>query len=407
MRKLPLPTATMPVTRSGRHDPPWGEFSEDGIAVGFERLSAKATPNKRGGGAKPRPLLADQAQIRSAWSGRMKSTDNFRHAYWWDAERVRSYHRVVLDDGAAKLVSRTAHTPPKQMRRMTELAIPPYDSLWVEMSFPALMEPTGEDLSGREGERIAFVYRNLGEGRIQVNIIQHADGNTKKIHEWPIGYLLSNLGETVTNDEGIIVHGSFQNKKQRAAFDLEQTERIWGYDRKVTKDLKTLVNLAAPSAHPEEHPKVIDICLTELQGSLRRAVAILALMNTTIIEVGEQQRPKGQFIQGGTPKPYLSRSTAVLNIPRRVKHIQRYVEDEIRHEVNRVRKRRHHVRGHFRHLSYEPINGEGWVPCFCLGREAGQWWHKHIHEHERGDESLGRVEHDYDIAHGDIDAPRT
>jgi hypothetical protein len=140
----------------------------------------------------------------------------------------------------------------------------------------------------------------------------------------------------------------------------------------------------------------------ELRGWVRRAVACLALLNTTIVQIGERQRPAGRFLIGGgsEPKPFLTRSTAVLNIPHRVRYIREYVEKEIRDEVNRVRKRRHKVKGHFRHLPYEPMNGHGWTPCFCPGREPGKYWHRHIHEHERGDETLGYVDHPYTVVRG-------
>lgn len=366
-------------------------------------------------GAKPKPLLADQAQNPSAWT-----KFHGKKLVSPIATTVRQMERVVLDDEATKLVTRTAHTDPKQIARMCELAVSPYDKLWVEMSYAAMEEEIKEHTPmGRRythpDERIAFLYENR-EDAVLVRIVQHEDGNPKSLHEWPVAFIISNTGEPLeTKGYGVAYTdaGNVEVRVQGKVDALRQTAVIWGYtlDRPGLKKLRRLAEVTALDHHAKplmdlgiDPVRTAQRCVAELAGIPRRAVALLALMNTTIVQMGERSRPPGRFLgRGGVSKPYLERTTTVLNIPHRVRMIDQYVEKEIRDEVSRIRKRRHHVKGHFRHLSYEPVNGDGWVPCFCPGREPGRYWHRYIHEHDRGDESLGIVEHDYVIVRGETE----
>lgn len=364
-------------------------------------------------GPKIKPLLADQLQASSC----LHSDRGWKTAGQM-AKEIRQYERVVLDDDATKLICQTAHAEPKIIAKMTELCVSPYDKLWVEMSYSVMDQEIRSQTSNglsREvhpDERIAFVFENL-DGAVQVRCVQHVDGNPKKVHEWPVAFLISNTGDELDRKnmqryahdsaEKILVFPGYDD-------DLLQTGYFWGYEKsfpgldKLTWKGETMV-----LSHIEkgmwdfnvDMPHIVNLAARELRGMPRRAVATLALLNTTIVQIADRTRPPGRFLVGGSqPKPFLSRTTAVLNVPHRVRYIREYVEKEIRDEVNRIRKRRHKVKGHFRHLPYEPLNGDGWVPCFCPGREPGKYWHRHIHEHERGDESLGYVDHPYTVARG-------
>jgi hypothetical protein len=184
----------------------------------------------------------------------------------------------------------------------------------------------------------------------------------------------------------------------------EQTGLFWGYQPETPK-LKVLHNKATGVIMPhfsalKDAPGAINAAAAELRGLCRLAVATLALLTTSTI-VSTPTRPTGRFMsKSGTSKPYSERRIASLHIPHRIRDDEGYVRQQVKDASDRIRKRLHKVVGHFRHRKTPPINGTGWTPCYCVGREPGRYWHRHIESHWRGDETLGIVEREYTLVKG-------
>jgi hypothetical protein len=110
-------------------------------------------------------------------------------------------------------------------------------------------------------------------------------------------------------------------------------------------------------------------------GTLRRALMLLAAINDVPIGVKHVTQARG-FVAQGRYRKFLSHSVITITLPK-----GRDPQKVARQVVALARRRAHQVRGHWR---------RDWR------HEGNRIW---IHEHQRGDASLGFVTHDYRVEH--------
>lgn len=352
--------------------------------------------------AKPRPTLADRA-------GNPKSL-SFRRLYGAPASRaqlVRSAEKIVLDDSATRLWAEMSSCMPRDAAKRLDLCRLPYDPLWVECNTNVLMRSLQGTMVGRYEDRgddfkIGYLFTTNESGTVTVAIFETKVDEPRMVAEWPVHFEMNPEGRVERLKAGQ-VEGDRMGLHKGKMPVLEQTGLLWGYDEKTTglAQLNGRLRVTIPAALQElPHAKELaQESVTELMGTARRAVTLISLLHSHVIEPSSPRKPKGRFIGAKGTQPYLVRRTAVLSIPQRVTKVRAYAERAIREAHDRIRKRLHKVRGHYRHMDHEPINGDGWVPCTCPEQKEGSW-HKFIPQHMRGDESLGVVEHDYTIATG-------
>jgi hypothetical protein len=113
----------------------------------------------------------------------------------------------------------------------------------------------------------------------------------------------------------------------------------------------------------------------ELAGELRRILTLLAAINDIPIGVKHVTQSHG-FVAQGRYRKFLSHSIITLTLPK-----GRDPQQVARAIIAMARRRAHQVRGHWR---------RDWR------HEGNRIW---VHEHQRGDASLGFVTHDYKVEH--------
>lgn len=133
-------------------------------------------------------------------------------------------------------------------------------------------------------------------------------------------------------------------------------------------------------------------------GMLRYVMAVLATINDVPVRETKIRQSKGFFARSRYRK-FLDHSVISLTVPQdRYRALARKV-------VAAARRRAHQVRGHWRmdwrfpgardcshQWTQQPE--KTWQRCSLCG--AHRMW---IHEHQRGDASLGLVTHDYEVTH--------
>jgi hypothetical protein len=129
-------------------------------------------------------------------------------------------------------------------------------------------------------------------------------------------------------------------------------------------------------------------------------LACLILVNTPG-SYREVAVPAGRHFSSG--KMRLIREHSRIELRIRTGEFVRYISDaaDARQNSEAAQRRLHSVRGHFAHNSVarEAACVHTWIQdddrhFHCADCGGRRWWR---HEHERGDESLGRVARDYDV----------
>lgn len=352
---------------------------------------------------RPEKILADRMRDPKSWA----SPYQLQRVY----DPLQGFDKIVMDDEAAIMATKLSHLPPRDMVKMLDVALPTSDRMWIEWSLGAVM---GERerfaiAEGEDWDHISYAP----ESRFGVRIIRYAEhlitltcietDRLMKVMEWPIGYRVSLHPEVKLRKQDF---SQVEFAVREGSVDLiQQTAALWGY-HKGTPGLSALKHRAFASITPKylglvNERDTVNAVLRELSGLTRLVVASLSMLNTKAIAIGEAARPKGRYLSGSKTLPYVERRVAVLDIPKRVSKHYEYVRREINDEANRIRHRRHKVASHYRHSDHLPINGNGWVKCTCPDRPEGMW-HKEIHEHWRGDESLGVIEREFTLVRGHI-----
>ena len=139
--------------------------------------------------------------------------------------------------------------------------------------------------------------------------------------------------------------------------------------------------------------------LAEWSGAMRRVLAFLATINDVPVLHKEVRASRG-FMANRNYHRFLDHKVITLHVPQTsdLRKMARYI-------VAAVRRRAHQVRGHWRadwrfpgtrdcpHLWSLHPESDSLQQCGCGAR---RFW---IHEHQRGDASLGFVTHDYNVTH--------
>jgi hypothetical protein len=130
-----------------------------------------------------------------------------------------------------------------------------------------------------------------------------------------------------------------------------------------------------PEPHDERQVEVYREFWRLHSSTLRRVWALLATVNDIPVEARSVIQSKG-FIARGSYHRFLDHKVITLRVPDKVD-----LKKMARDVVAISRRRAHQVRGHWRKDHWRP--------------DERIW----VHEHQRGDASLGFVMHDYVVEH--------
>jgi len=350
---------------------------------------------------RPERLLADDAHDPKSWI--VTSPNRIL---------LHKAEKIVFDEAAVRMAVRLSNGKPIDIARMIDVALPPSKITWIEVPAEAMLDERAKQAKLR-GDRFDYEPREPNDrcGWLIITheqwydtiCIEHAY-RTRKIFEWPLTYSIARNRDVVVNRELIAASEKRTEFEKGRGSVNDQACQLWGYSGKVpgidNLHHKAMMNIPAHMMHLRDNPAMVNHVAKELSGMPRMIVALLALLQTSTIS-DEPVRPRGRFLSGGKSHPYAERRVASLHVPHRIKDQYKYVTRQIREEGDRIRKRLHKVKAHFRHSRYLPLNGEGWTPCYCPGREAGRWYHKRIDEHMRGDESLGVIAREFTMVTGE------
>lgn len=412
---LAQPGNTLPIKTAFNDIKPMTETNSALVAL-------MKTASRGGSKGRPEKILADQLTNPKAYRLQRNPTLKIESPI---PKTIGQYEKIILDDQAIRLAIRLTNCKPIDLLKMLDVALPLSEKLWIEwpsrsmleeqkkmqdegLSFPATEHAWG--ITRPDWARCGALIQTLPEG-YSIACVEHAE-EEGLVYEWPVRFVIVKDSQqevraknTSLEEHKFILKGT--------ATPTQSAGVVWGYGSQTVglSNLKHKGTIHIPShmtlliyglsGGDHQHSKEIIINTTkELSGFPRIVVAILAMLHTSM-HIDEPIRPRGQFMaKGGKPKPFSERRIARLLVPGRVRDLDNYVRKQIRDEGNRIRKRRHKVKAHFRHSHFLPLNGEGWVKCYCPGREPGKLWHKKIDSHWRGDESLGTIEHDYTLVSG-------
>lgn len=332
--------------------------------------------------------LADLAQDPKNWVKASQPGDLPR--------RIREYKVLCLDDDATLQACYLHHSKPRQIVDMLSVAQPPWPHMWVEMDTNTLLGTRAQMAKAYgnsyqyekrpEHSRVALRIDKFDE-HFEVFVLETSlDG--KQVFEWPLGFdigLNDHHFAPMKKDAFIKRDGGVLMEVKGAMSPVRQAAVVWGYE----PDVKGLSGLArrarvhtlSPYALAMT-PEIVRNCCTELGGTTRLAVAILAMLNTVLI-VDEPSRPKGRFLSRSGSKGYVDRSVSYLNIGPRIRNREDYVRNAVRDEISR--RCLHEVRGHWRYLRRKP-SVPGWER---VEHEGEVYWRKFIEAHKRGDPALG------------------
>lgn len=154
--------------------------------------------------------------------------------------------------------------------------------------------------------------------------------------------------------------------------------------------------------------------IVELTGTMRYAMAFLATLNDVPVLKHDVIASKG-FVARGSYRKYLNHTIIRLNIPE--KKDQRTLAKKY---IGAARRRCHQVRGHWRvlhrgdpALMCQPSDHRWGAPIVTTDDDGkihqrarcaacNVSWRTWIHEHQRGDDKLGFVTHDYAVSHESV-----
>jgi len=153
------------------------------------------------------------------------------------------------------------------------------------------------------------------------------------------------------------------------------------------------------SAH-DYKPSTIHTLLREWVGVVRRVWALLATINDLPLVYSDVRQSKG-FVARGRYRRFLDHKTITINVPAKEQ------TKLAKNLIALVKRRAHQVRSHWRDDWRNPPSHR----CPALMTSGMHQWnadqkceicHGHrilVHEHQRGDASLGFVTHDYNVTH--------
>jgi len=219
----------------------------------------------------------------------------------------------------------------------------------------------------------------------------HQDKKGSRYYTFPIAY-----GWTV-DDSQSPWKSAFSKEAPDAPDDSEVATGIMGYKTSSVSITAQSPLLILPD---EEIAEAVKNLVIEWMGCIRRIWALLATLNDIPAVITDTRQSKG-FVARGRYRTFLDHKTLTLTIP------QKSYTKVARNLIALARRRAHMVRGHFRVDWRNPPSKRcpwfletgmhAWnadnVCTVCRGHRLV------IHEHQRGDASIGFVTHDYNVTH--------
>lgn len=311
--------------------------------------------------------------------------------------RLTSARRFVLDDSMSAFVADLAVAgctlnPPtrrkaalniKLINQMRFSARLPHPVVWIEYNYCAQLKRAFELGDIRSAPEFEY-YRRQG-----CLLEQHPQIETAvRLHQ----FMSTTEGEGTfpgciawTTDDSPLPWNPTDHRLRFLQASPTLTG-MTGYETKYV-DLVRSDLIAEHRNHPD------DSLLDGMTGTLRHVWALLATINDIPV-VRMDIKGSGSFLGEGRPRKYLDHQVLTLHVPQRAS-LTRLARNLIAH----ARRRAHQVRGHWRKdwvRPGDPHCEHQWrvdQTCAC---GAHRLW---VHEHQRGDASVGFVTHDYKVTH--------
>lgn len=144
-----------------------------------------------------------------------------------------------------------------------------------------------------------------------------------------------------------------------------------------------------------EYKRLIEAAAMRTRGVMRFIIAILAMMNEVPTVTEEVPARRGSSTAKGRAVPFLSYETLAIDLPKRrgLPAVARILSAAY------ARRRAHEVRGHWRRLTREYLEGSEMVTPTgkAIVRSADGTARIWIDDHVRGDASIGWVAKDYGV----------
>jgi hypothetical protein len=318
--------------------------------------------------------------------------------------------RFVLDASASAFMCDLSHASFsgdkaeavfEQTRRMARA---PYALTWIEYDAVAFFRRTRE--AYREG--FHFVEHNVGlDGNIVVSRNYEPDPNVCPT----IGMLIEQERETqfsltivapqqVRDDAMIPI--TMPCKYVWTTDDSRPTQRSLiehpGHLAIGMPGVDEHISMVAQRGTHWNNPNASLQMMAEFAGELRYALALLAAINDVPIGIKHVEASKGYMARGRYRK-YLDHSVISIVLPKG--RDPRKVAMQV---VEHSRRRAHQVRGHWREDFRFPLSSQCTHDFHDDAEDASHQVCKHCHgrkiwitEHQRGDASLGFVQHSYRV----------
>jgi hypothetical protein len=326
---------------------------------------------------------------------------------------LQGARKFVLDDsmstflgelGTAAFATRPGYVWIEKMhtRLVEQLRVSarlPHKNVWIEYNLRKCQTRSSEllgnyfrPLDSPKIEGVLLQQHHSLETAIIMHLFSDAeqtDEHGYQIYTFPVAY------SWTTNEERSpwpSVFGDFE-RKAGADFDYVDAQMATGIMGYSTRCVSITANtpLLTPVSR-KNTDKAIDL-LKEWTGCVRRIWALLATINDIPMQQVDVRQSKG-FVAKGRYRHFLDHKVLTLHIP------QKNYTKIARNLIAAARRRAHQVRGHWR-LDWRnpgsPRCEHAWqVDQTCSMCRAHRLW---IHEHQRGDASIGFVTHDYAVTH--------
>jgi hypothetical protein len=309
---------------------------------------------------------------------------------------IQQAERFTFDHQFLAQVIRMSNTGPHNVLRMTAFANLPFDKVWIEfdqnfrvdtnVAMGTTRNPRDEDI-GMGG---FLVERTDKEPDVWMAMwFQGLAKDRQKAYCGQCSYAFSARGDLL--HDALDKHILIDEKKEWAPYWRD----AWGYIGAASEAHKALAYarltsmggtlpfsrlhkplLTAEAIDVNDYYQTAKNMAHEGRGDLRFIVTALAMINLVPIEY-EYKPSAGRYTRRLKNFDYLSHRSIRIIVGK--KRIETVVDRAMSHEA--MRKKRHKVRGHYRHYNRGKVN------------ESIIW----IETHERGDATLGFVTHSYSV----------
>jgi hypothetical protein len=374
--------------------------------------------------------------------------------------KLRAAQRFNLSEKSVRLICNLSHEQ-ERLAGWSFLARLPYDSLWVELDLHAkvdefrkmklLMHPAEgmELVSPRMGllmfreepggtsprwichifyqyggdaiapGALAYVFDPEGDGKFPVRGSSVWRAKTLSLRpEYPRAKLVfkgedGGLSATVEVDPeiaacGILEPGTHEARTKTGFIINTQDEHAVRVPDWLTPRMAVIVDpwweafFKRPGGNPKKLTSMVMTQITEEAGTLRWIITMLAAINGLPKSIKPRHAREGKRSIGMYSVPYLAHHDLELTIPREesVVHARKLLDKEARQEA--LRRRWHMVRGHWRVVEFgkrsyicrhDPVMVEKGLGMCSKCQLLVRW----IPAHERGDATLGVVDHGYNV----------